>query len=220
MTIWRMSAAAAEMGETWHEAPLPLLFVGILSAAMAGALGLLLGWHIYLAASCQVHLQNSKLTCRRLRHSSAFCTSSTSEWFARLQYDVMQSTIDFHGNWARAAEAKRSRQRWQRPPHPTACQNLQVLEVMVALLSASSQVHVDEQWLCTVKDESSLVAMCLHSLWPSKCFTMCSAGGWCAQIVQEIFDVRGRWWYIMWLLPRWPRRHQHKALQTESLNLG
>jgi hypothetical protein len=55
MTIRRMTVAAAAAGETWHEAPLPLLFVGILSGAMACALSLLLGWHVYLAASCQVH---------------------------------------------------------------------------------------------------------------------------------------------------------------------
>ena len=54
MTIRRMRVAAAAAGETWHEAPLPLLFVAILSAAMAGALSLLLGWHVFLAASCQV----------------------------------------------------------------------------------------------------------------------------------------------------------------------
>lgn len=41
--------------------------------------------------------------------------------------DVLQSTIDFYGNWSRAAEARRSGRQWSRPPHPTACQNVQVL---------------------------------------------------------------------------------------------
>lgn len=38
----------------------------------------------------------------------------------------VQSTIDFHSNWAAAWEAKRSGQHWARPPHPTTRQNFQV----------------------------------------------------------------------------------------------
>lgn len=56
MTIRRMTAAAAAAGEFWHEAPLPLLFVAILAAAMSAALALLLGWHVFLVATCQVRI--------------------------------------------------------------------------------------------------------------------------------------------------------------------
>ena len=42
-----------------------------------------------------------------------------------------QSTIDFQRNWGKAAEARRSGQRWTRPPHPTARQNLQARPVPV-----------------------------------------------------------------------------------------
>ena len=32
--------------------------------------------------------------------------------------------------------------------------------------------------------------------------------------MQDIIDVCGLWWYIMWLLPQWLRKHQHKVVQV------
>lgn len=52
MTVGHMMAP--ESGVSWQDAPLPLIFVAILASAMSAALALLLGWHLFLVASCQV----------------------------------------------------------------------------------------------------------------------------------------------------------------------
>jgi len=53
MTLRRLAADAAAGGERAAEAPLPLIFVAILSGAMSLALSILLGWHVYLVATSQ-----------------------------------------------------------------------------------------------------------------------------------------------------------------------
>ena len=54
MTFWRVSAAGAVEAIPFGDAPLPLVFVAILASAMSAALSLLLGWHAFLVATCQV----------------------------------------------------------------------------------------------------------------------------------------------------------------------